>query len=54
MTKPTLSTKELDTLVSYCDLAVRQGGLNVAADALALAQKLLSMKAADAPTTPPE
>jgi hypothetical protein len=46
-----LTTKELDLLVSYCDLAVRQGGLNVAADALALAQKLLTLKntqAADA------
>lgn len=41
-----LSAKELDLLLSYCDLAVRQGGLNVAADALPLATKLLAMKAA--------
>ena len=50
----TLTDKEMDLLVSYCDLAVRQGGLNVAADALAIAQKLLAMKNAQAADAAPE
>ena len=45
MTKPMpLTDKELDLLVSYCDLACKTGGLNASVDALPLAQKLLTMK----------
>ena len=40
----TLTNKDLDTLIAYCDLACKQGGINAAVDALPLAQKLLTMK----------
>lgn len=39
-----LTDKELDILISYCDLACKTGGLNASVEALPLAQKLLGMK----------
>jgi hypothetical protein len=39
-----LTSKELDLLIAYCDLACKQGGINAAVEALPLAQKLLAMK----------
>ena len=52
MTK-TLTNKELDLLIAYCDLACKTGGLNASVDALPLAQKLLTMKT-DAPNAAKE
>ena len=49
-----LTTKELDLLIAYCDLACKQGGINAAVDALPLAQKLLTMKNAQAADAAPE
>jgi len=49
----TLTNKDLDLLVAYCDLACKQGGINAAVDALPLAQKLLTMKT-DTPNTAKE
>jgi hypothetical protein len=40
----TFTTKELDLLIAYCDLACKTGGINAAIDALPLAQKLVAMK----------
>ena len=44
----TMDEKERDLLVAYCDLAIKQTGLNGAEPALALARKLLTAPKAEA------
>lgn len=49
-----LTTTEAETLMQLLDLATKAGGLNVAAQALPLAQKLDAAIRSEIPTTTPE